>query len=124
MAGPENSTSSPASSPLAGELLLIRMSEAIQTPFEREVAELLVETLNLEDIEATEIQPEDGLFDGELALDSVDALELALAVSQRYAVQLKAEDPGTRDAFTNLRSLAGFIETHQSATQVGSAANS
>ncbi len=100
------------------------MSEANQTPFELEVAGLLVETLNLEDIEAAAIQPEDGLFDGELALDSVDALELALAVSQRYSVQLKAEDPGTREAFTSLRSLAGFIQTSQGATQAGSAVSS
>lgn len=100
------------------------MSDTGQTPFENEVAALLVETLNLEDIAPADISPEDGLFDGELALDSVDALELALAVSQRYKVQLKAEDPTTREAFTTLRSLAGFIEAHQSAEPSDSAATS
>ena len=76
---------------------------------------MLVDTLNLEDIEAVDIDPEDGLFDGELALDSVDALELALAISQQYGVQLKAEDDSTKAAFTTLRSLTAFIQTHRAA---------
>lgn len=92
---------------------------AVQTPFEHEVARLVVETLNLEDVVAADIDPDEGLFDGELALDSVDALELALAVSQHYGVQLKAEDPNTRDAFTTLGSLARFVAEHRA---VGAAA--
>lgn len=88
------------------------MSE--QTPFEQEVASLLVETLNLEDVAPSEIEPEEGLFDGELALDSVDALELSLAISQNYGVQLKAEEEETQAAFTNLRTLCTFIESHRS----------
>ncbi len=86
-----------------------------QSTFESEVAALIVETLNLEDITAPEIAPEDGLFDGDLALDSVDALELALAISQKYGVQLKAEDEGTHQAFNTLRSLSQFIETNRDA---------
>lgn len=84
-----------------------------QTSFEKEIATLLVETLNLEDIAPADIDPEDNLFDGELALDSVDALELALAFSQKFGVQLKAEDESTQAAFTTLRSLSEFIETHR-----------
>ena len=86
-----------------------------QTPLESEVARLLVETLNIEDVEAAEIEPEDNLFEGELALDSVDALELALAISQTYSVQLKAEDEGSKEAFQTLRSLTNFIETNRAA---------
>ncbi len=86
-----------------------------QSPLESEVAELLVETLNLEDVAPADIDSEEGLFDGELALDSVDALELALAVSQRYGVQLKAEDPSTREAFTTLRSLSAFVADNRQA---------
>jgi len=86
-----------------------------QTPFQHEVATLIVETLNLEDVAPDAIAPQDGLFDGELALDSVDALELALAVSQRYTVQLKAEERSTREAFSTLESLAAFIEAHRGA---------
>ena len=92
-----------------------RFVMSAQTPFQHELATLIVETLNLEDIDPGSIAPDDGLFDGELALDSVDALELALAVSQRYAVQLKAEDESTREAFSTLASLAGFVEAHRSA---------
>jgi len=88
-------------------------TSADQTPFQRELAGLIVTTLNLEDVEPGGIAPDDGLFDGELALDSVDALELALAVSQTYGVQLKAEEQSTREAFSTLASLAAFIETHR-----------
>ena len=100
------------------------MSEQTQSLFEKEVAELLVETLNLEDVAPADVDPEDKLFEGELALDSVDALELALAVSQRYGVQLKAEEPTTREAFTTLRSLARFIETHRGAAGAAPASGS
>ena len=86
-----------------------------QTPFETEIATVLVDTLNLEDIAPADINPEDGLFDGELALDSVDALELALAFSQQYGVQLKAEDESSKTAFNTLRSLTDFIQSHRAA---------
>lgn len=83
-----------------------------QTEQERELAELIVETLNLEDIEPAEIQPEELLFGDGLGLDSIDALELALAISQKYDVQLKAEDESTQHAFSTLRSLNTFIREH------------
>lgn len=89
------------------------VSGVAPTPFQHELAELIVTTLNLEDVEPDGIAPDDGLFDGELALDSVDALELALAVSQTYGVQLKADDQSTREAFSTLASLAAFIESHR-----------
>lgn len=80
-----------------------------QSAEQREVAELLVEILNLEDIKAEEINPEEALFGEGLGLDSIDALEIALAISQKYGVQMKAEDPSTREAFTTLKSLTEFI---------------
>ena len=84
-----------------------------QTTFENEIASVLVDTLNLEDVAAADIEPETRLFDGGLALDSVDALELALAFSQQYGVQLKGEDETSRAAFNTLRSLSDFINTHR-----------
>jgi acyl carrier protein len=80
-----------------------------QSEFEHEVAELIVESLNLEDINATDIQPEEPLFGDGLGLDSIDALELALAVTQKYAVQLKAEDANVKEVFGSLRSLSAYI---------------
>ena len=87
------------------------MSE--QTPAERELAELLVEALNLEDEQPEDIEPEEPLFGDGLGLDSIDALELALAISKRYGVQLKADDEETRAVFTNLRSLSAYVEANR-----------
>lgn len=81
-----------------------------QTQQEFELARLIVETLNLEDVEPSEIGPEEMLFGDGLGLDSIDALELALAISQKYDVQLKAEDENTKSAFSTLRSLNVFIQ--------------
>ena len=85
-----------------------------QSEFEHEVAELIVESLNLEDINATDIQPEGPLFDDGLWLDSIDALELALAVTQKYAVQLRAEDANVKEVFSSLRSLSAYIAENTS----------
>ncbi len=87
------------------------MSE--QTAAEHEMAELIVESLNLEDVSADEIEPEEFLFGDGLGLDSIDALELALAISQKYGVQLKSEDENTREVFTSLRSLTTFVQENK-----------
>ncbi len=80
-----------------------------QSEYEREVAELIVECLNLEDISANDILPEDPLFDEGLGLDSIDALELALAITQKYAVQLKTDDANIQEVFNSLRSLSAYV---------------
>lgn len=82
-----------------------------QSPQERELAELIVSSLNLEDLSADEIEPEKQLFGGEYGLDSIDALELAVAISKQYGVQLKADDERNRHAFTNLRSLTNHVQS-------------
>lgn len=87
---------------------------ATQTPAELKMAELLVEVLNLEDIEANEIDPTEPLFGEGLGLDSIDALEIALAVSQEHGVQMQAEDESTREAFATLASLSEFVEANKS----------
>lgn len=81
-----------------------------QTEAERELAELIVESLNLEDMQAADIDPEAPLFGGDLGLDSIDALEIALAVSKRYGFQLRSDNPDNRQIFASLRSLSGHIE--------------
>lgn len=81
-----------------------------QTAAERELAELLVESLNLEDVTAAEIDPEAALFNTGLGLDSIDALELALAVSKRYGVQLRSDNEDNRQIFASLRALSAHIE--------------
>ena len=85
---------------------------AAQTENEQALAALIVEALNLEDVAAADIDPEEPLFGDGLGLDSIDALELALAITQKYAVQLKAEDANVHKAFGTLRTLNAYIEEH------------
>ncbi len=85
-----------------------------QSEHELELAELIVESLNLEDVSAADIQPEEQLFDDGLGLDSIDALELALAITQKYAVQLRADDANINEVFGSLRSLSAYITENSS----------
>ena len=81
--------------------------------FEREIAAMIIEVLNLEDISVDDIEAEAALFNEGLCLDSIDALELALAVSQRYGFQIKADDADNKNIFSSLRALAGHIEANR-----------
>jgi len=85
----------------------------VQTEQEKVLAELIVETLNLEDLNPGDIDPEEALFGDGLGLDSIDALELALAITQKYAVQLKADNENMQQVFSTLRSLNAFIEDNK-----------
>lgn len=80
-----------------------------QTAEEHKLAELIVATLNLEDVNANDIKPDDPLFGEGLGLDSIDALELALAITKAYSVQLKTDDEGMQKAFGTLRNLNSYI---------------
>ena len=75
---------------------------------EGEVAKLVVETLNLK-IDPAQIRPEQPLFGEGLGLDSIDALELSLAISQSYGYQIRSDDPETVATFASLRSLCKSI---------------
>ena len=86
---------------------------ATQTAAELAMAELLVEVLNLEDIEAHTVDPEELLFGDGLGLDSIDALEIALAISQQFGVEMKAEDEDTKQAFATLKSLCEFVDQNK-----------
>ncbi|MCC7220026.1 MAG: acyl carrier protein [Candidatus Contendobacter sp.] len=79
------------------------------SPFELEVARLLVETLHLEEVQPEAVQPEEALFGEGLGLDSIDALELALAIAKTYGFQLRAEDQNNRRIFASLRALSQHI---------------
>ena len=79
---------------------------------QREVAELLIECLNLE-VSADEITPDASLYGDGLGLDSIDVLEVALAVSKRYGLQLRADDADNQHIFSSLRSLADHIASQR-----------
>lgn len=80
---------------------------------ERELASLFVEALNLP-IEPQDIDPAAPLYGEGLGLDSIDVLEVALVVSKRYGVQLRADNQENRRIFRSLRHLAEYIATHRS----------
>ena len=82
------------------------------TPLQSEVAALLVETLNL-DIAPETIDPDAPLYGEGLGLDSIDILEVALVVSQRYGFQLRSDDEDNVRIFKSLASLAEHIGTHR-----------
>ena len=86
-----------------------------QTEAERALAELLVESLNLDDVEPGAIDPEAPLFNTGLGLDSIDALELALAISRKYGFQLRSDNEDNRRIFASLRALSDHIQQHRAA---------
>ena len=83
-----------------------------QTELEGEVAKLIAEAVNLEQ-PAAEVDPDIPLFGEGLGLDSIDVLEIALAVSKRYGFQLRSDDPANRRIFASLRSLSAHIAQHR-----------
>ena len=86
-----------------------------QTPAEHELAELIVTSLNLENRTADDIDPDAPLFGGDLGLDSIDALELALAISKRFGFQLRSDNPDNKRIFSSLRELSVHIEQNRAA---------
>lgn len=78
----------------------------------RELAEVIVEALNLE-LSASQIDPDAPLYGEGLGLDSIDILEIALVVSKRYGVQLRADSEDNEKIFRCLRRLAEYIAAHR-----------
>lgn len=82
---------------------------------ENELKEFIVSTLALEDVSPEEIEDDTILFGDGLGLDSVDALELGVAIQKKYGVKISAKSEETRTHFTNVRNLAAFIRANRSA---------
>ncbi|WP_116367596.1 phosphopantetheine-binding protein [Parahaliea mediterranea] len=78
---------------------------------EQNIKELIIECLELEDISPADIDTDEPLFNDGLGLDSIDALELGMALQQRFGVQLDAEDKSTRSHFQSVATLARFVAT-------------
>ncbi len=76
---------------------------------ELELAQLIVSTLNLE-TRATDIDPEAPLYKDGLGLDSIDILEIALAISKTYGIRLRSDDDDNQKIFGSLRSLNRHIQ--------------
>lgn len=76
---------------------------------EQEIKELIISSLSLEDLRAEDIDAEAPLFVEGLGLDSIDALELGLALQKRYGVSLSADSQETRRHFASVKALAAFV---------------
>jgi acyl carrier protein len=80
-----------------------------------QIKHLIIEALGLEDVAAEDIASDLALFGEGLGLDSVDALELGLALQKRFGIKIDAEAKDTRSHFANVASLAAFVAAQQSA---------
>lgn len=79
----------------------------------KEIKELIIKALELEDITADDIGDDEALFDDGLGLDSIDALELGVALQKKYGVKIESKKEELSDHFASVTSLAKFIETLQ-----------
>jgi acyl carrier protein len=77
---------------------------------ELEVKNVIIESLQLEDISAADIDTDAPLFVDGLGLDSIDALELGVALQKRYGITLSADSEDTRRHFASVRALTALIE--------------
>jgi acyl carrier protein len=78
---------------------------------DRELKALIIQTLELEDIEIADIASDEPLFgdDGGLGLDSIDALEIGLALEERYGIELDPEAESTREHFRSISNLVSLV---------------
>ncbi len=83
---------------------------------ERELKELIIETLMLEDVGPDEIDSNAPLFGEGLGLDSIDALELAMAINKKYGVKTKADDDKNTAIFSSVQALAAHVAARRSTT--------
>ncbi|AWP33353.1 phosphopantetheine-binding protein [Pantoea eucalypti] len=74
-----------------------------------DIKQMIIDTLNLEDLSPDDIETDAALFGDGLGLDSIDALELGLAVKNRYGVTLSAESETLRAHFFSVATLAAFV---------------
>ncbi len=76
---------------------------------EQEIKELIIASLTLEDTRAEDIDATAPLFGDGLGLDSIDALELGLALQKRYGISMSADAEETRRQFASVQTLAAFV---------------
>ena len=80
---------------------------------EHEIKELVISSLALEDVRADDIDPAAPLFVEGLGLDSIDALELAMAIDKKFGVRIRADDEGNKAIFANVKNLAAYVAQHR-----------
>lgn len=83
------------------------------TQYQNEIRELIIEALDLEDLTPEDIEAEAPLFGDGLGLDSIDALELGVAIQKKYGVKLDATNEETRQHFYSVANLSKFVHEQQ-----------
>ena len=84
-----------------------------KSKFEQELAQLIIAALNL-DTNPAEISPHAPLYGDEgLGIDSIDVLEISLALSKQYGIQLRSDDENNAEIFASLRNLGNYIQQHR-----------
>ncbi|HEX6550926.1 MAG TPA: phosphopantetheine-binding protein [Gammaproteobacteria bacterium] len=78
-----------------------------------ELKQLIIDSLDLEDVTPADIDPHAPLFGDGLGLDSIDALELGVAIQKKYQIKLDANSADTRQHFHSVENLAKFIQSQQ-----------
>jgi len=89
------------------------MSESLHESVKQSVKRLIVESLMLEDVVPEQIVDDAPLFGEGLGLDSIDALELAIAIDKRFGVKIEAEDEQNREIFRSVASLTEHIAANK-----------
>ena len=80
---------------------------------EDEIKQMIIEAAGLEDVTPADIDTEAPLFVEGLGLDSIDALEIGLALHRRYGIKLSADSEETRKHFASVRNLAQLVAAHK-----------
>lgn len=84
----------------------------MSTPLIEQLKVQIIDQLNLEDVEPKDINPEEPLFEGQLGLDSIDALELIVLLDRDYNIKIKNREQG-HEVFHSIAAMAAFIEQYQ-----------
>jgi len=88
-------------------------TDAAAAALELELKELIIESLMLQDMSPEDIDSDAPLLVDGLGLDSIDVLELAMAIHKRYGIKTKADDAQNREIFASVRNLAGYVAEHR-----------
>jgi acyl carrier protein len=92
------------------------MSARMTAPSEADMKAMIIEVLNLEDVSPDDISSDEDLFGNSgLALDSIDALEIGVALQKRYGIKIDSEDKKLRNHFQTIRSLVAFVAAQEQA---------
>lgn len=83
------------------------------TPEQIEIAQMIIDAVNLEDVSIEEIDPEAAIFNDGLGLDSIDALEISLAINKRYGIKIKSGDKDVAHVFSSVAALSEYVQTHK-----------